>query len=104
MSGAIFVGHRGDLAGEAVNGARSCGSGFGRLPFLPLLTEGRCGGSRRVAFPKSLFVYLLACCRLLSTMYDKEKMGAAGREMGGIGAGVLQGLGMLGSKIYFRGA
>ena len=37
-------------------------------------------------------------------MYDKEKMGAAGREMGGIGAGVLQGLGMLGSKIYFRGA
>jgi hypothetical protein len=39
-------------------------------------------------------MYLVACCRFLITMAGQKIGAAADRERGGIGAGVLQGLGM----------
>ena len=50
-----------------------------------------------------IITYLVACCRLFGTMRDKEIACGLAASLGGIGAGVLQRLGMQEFSIYFRG-
>ena len=102
VGGAIFVGHGGDLAGEAVTERVHAGA----LSALFRLWSRGQKGVAAVGF--ELFFgnhveYLVACCRFLSTMRGGEIAVRLGRERGWDRRWGVAGIGDAGISEYFRG-